>query len=274
MSEPLFSIVTPALNCARYLPRNLASVRSQGLPPEEIEHWVIDGGSKDGTVEFLEQQSDLKFISEKDRGLSDAVNKGLRRATGQWIIWLNADDELAPGALKAFKEALMRYPNTALFCGHQQILGYDDKPEYILEAWDYNLKDLLGTRTAVVQASTFAHRKVFEKVGLLEVGCRYAMDYEWIVRAAHEFRCQPLDVVLTYYHRRQGSIMDAHMAAHFETFLHVRRRYGLSRLAPGEIRIRLYLWTEPLRRIPWLRRAVRSAKRAFGQEPVHPMSGA
>jgi glycosyltransferase involved in cell wall biosynthesis len=122
MSQPLFSIVTPALNCARYLPRNLASVRSQGLPAGEIEHWVIDGGSKDGTVEFLEKQPDLKFISEKDRGLSDAVNKGLARATGEWIIWLNADDELAPGALKAFKEALKQNPDIRLFCGSQKVL--------------------------------------------------------------------------------------------------------------------------------------------------------
>src|SRR5215475_4643291 len=144
MSQPLFSIVTPALNCAGYLPRNLASVRSQGLSASEIEHWVIDGGSKDGTVEFLERQPDLKFVSEPDRGLSDAVNKGIQRATGQWMVWLNADDELAPGALKSFKEALKQYPDVRLFCGGQKVFGYDGQLECVEEGWDYNLKDLLG----------------------------------------------------------------------------------------------------------------------------------
>jgi glycosyltransferase involved in cell wall biosynthesis len=273
MSGPCFSIVTPALNCERYLPRNLASVRSQGLPLGDIEHWVIDGGSQDGTVEFLRQQRDLKFISEKDRGLSDAVNKGIQRATGQWIIWLNADDELAPGALQSFKKASNEFPASRLFCGGQKVFGYDGQLEGISEGWDYNLKDLLGTRTAIIQASTFVHREVYEAVGGLDVNCRYAMDYEWTVRAARQFRCQPLPIVLTHYHRRPGSIMDENMAGFFREFLQVRRRYHLSYLSVGEFRIRFYLATEPLRRVSWIRRGARRVKRVFGCEPAHPLSG-
>ena len=272
MSNPFFTIVTPALNCGSYLLRNLASVRIQGLPPEEIEHWVIDGGSSDNTVEILRQQPNLKYISEKDKGLSDAVNKGLRRASGEWIIWLNADDELAPGALPAFKRAVEEHPGVYLFCGRQEVLRYDGTTETISDAWDYNLKDLLGTRTAILQASTFVHRSVYEKVGLLDLNCRYAMDYEWTVRAAHHFRCQPLPVLLTRYHRRQGSIMDVHIADQFREFLRVRRQYHQSYFARGEWRIRLYLLTNPLRRLSGLRKAVRQIKRSIGREPIHPMS--
>jgi glycosyltransferase involved in cell wall biosynthesis len=267
---PLFTVVTPALNCASLLPRNLASLRAQGLPPHELEHWVIDGGSQDGTVALLQQHPETQFISEKDRGLSDAVNKGIQRATGQWILWLNADDELAPGALPAFQAALRQYPNTFLFCGAQKVFRYDGSLESITEGWDYNLKDLLGTRPGILQASTFVHRSVYEKVGLLDVAIRYAMDYEWTVRAVHHFRCQPLPAVLSHYHRRKGSIMDANMPAHLETFLRVRRQYHQSYLARGEFKIRFYLWTEPLRRIAWLRRGVRAVKRLFGRQPLHP----
>src|SRR5437667_5497465 len=106
MTNPLFTVVTPSLNCGVYLPRNLASVQSQGLPQREIEQWVIDGGSTDGTVELLNRQAGIHYISEKDGGLSHAVNKGIQRASGLWIIWLNADDELAPGVLTAFNDAL------------------------------------------------------------------------------------------------------------------------------------------------------------------------
>src|SRR5207247_155006 len=113
--------------------------RSQGLAPGQIEHWVIDSGSTDGTVALLEKQPDIKYVSEKDRGLSDAVNKGVRRANGQWIIWLNADDELAPGALARFQETIKNYPGTCIFCGAQKVMGYDGSLESITQPWDYNL---------------------------------------------------------------------------------------------------------------------------------------
>src|SRR5207245_5035286 len=129
------------------------------------------------------------------------------------------------------------------------------------EGWDYNLHDLLGMRTSIIQASTFVHHSVYEKVGLLDVNFRHAMDYEWMVRAAHHYRCQPLRVVLTHYHRRRGSIMDAYPVGFYRNFLTVRRRYKQSRLALAEWRIRCYLMTEPLRKILWLRRTVRRIKK-------------
>src|SRR2546421_11161603 len=97
----LTSIVTPSLNCGQYILRNITSVREQKFNPNELEHWIIDGGSRDQTVEILRNQKDVKWVSEPDNGLSDAVNKGIRLSQGDWIIWLNADDELAPGAIEA-----------------------------------------------------------------------------------------------------------------------------------------------------------------------------
>jgi glycosyltransferase involved in cell wall biosynthesis len=266
-----FTIITPAFNCRQFLPRNLASVRAQRVPPEQLEHWVIDGGSKDGTVEYLQQQTDVKFISEPDRGLAHAVNKGIERAKGEWIIWLNADDELADDALAEFLKALPLYPDTYIFAGAQKLFGYDGTLERISEGWDYNLNDLLGRRTAIVQASTFVHRRVYDEVGLLDESYRYAMDYEWTVRAMHRFRCQKLATILTHYHRRPGSITDAGMPNSFRDILRVRRKYGRSRIEPAEWGFRFYIWTEPLRRIIWLRRGVRAIKGVFGHKPLHPV---
>lgn len=270
-SQSTFTIVTPAFNCRSFLPRNIASVRAQGLATGQVEHWVIDGASKDGTAEYLQEQPDIKFISEPDRGLSHAVNKGIKRATGEWIIWLNADDALAENALKQFLKALPSYPDTYVFCGAQNLLGYDDQLERVSESWDYNLKDLLGSRTAIVQASTIVHRSVYERVGILDESYRYAMDYEWTVRAMHHFRCQPLPIVLTNYHRRLGSITDAGMANACRDMLRVRRKYNKGIFGWGEWRLRLYIWTEPLRRIIWLRRSVRKFKALFGRKPLHPI---
>jgi glycosyltransferase involved in cell wall biosynthesis len=268
----LFSIVTPSLNCGKFISSNFDSVRKQGFDSDELEHWVIDGGSTDGTIDLLKRQTAAKWISEPDKGLSDAVNKGIQRATGDWIIWLNADDHLADDALKTFVKYIKKYPDVCVFCGDETILSYDGSVEQTLTGWDYNVEDLLGTKTEINQASTFVHREVYQKVGLLDVSIRYAMDYEWMVRAMHHYRCVRIPHVLTIYRRRQGSLMDAHMAKHFETFMAVRRKYNRPVWSQAEFRIRFYLYTEPLRRVRWLRQIVRKAKKLCGVSPMHPMN--
>jgi glycosyltransferase involved in cell wall biosynthesis len=272
VAGPRISLVTPALNCASCIERNLASVRAQGLEDWEWEQWVIDGGSTDGTVGILERTRQLRYVSEKDRGLSDAVNKGLRRAEGEWLIWLNADDALEPGALRRFLDVQPAYPDTWMFCAREKIFRYDGSLETVEEGRSYRFEELIGPQTAVNQASTVVHRRVYERVGLMDEAYRYAMDYEWTVRASREFRCQPLDFVIAHYHRRPGSIMDKGIAGQHREFLRVRRRYGCSVWDRNELRLRWFLWSEPLRRVRWLRRVVRRVKALAGREPLHPMS--
>lgn len=274
MTRPLFTVVTPALNSREFLPRNIASVRAQGMATREVEHWIIDGGSTDGTAAWLETQPSVKFISEPDRGLADAVNKGLGRATGEWILWVNADDELAPGAMARFRTATARFPDARIFCGAEELRSYDGTVEQILPPWDYNLRDLTGTRFGINQAATWVHRSVYERVGGLDTSFRHAMDYEWTVRAMQVFSCQPIPEVLAIYYRRPGSLMDANMAGFYADFLRVRRKLGLGRLARGEFQIRFYLLTEPVRRVRWIRQIVRRAKALFGRAPAHPISPA
>lgn len=266
----LFSVITPSFNCKDFILRNIESVREQGFGPEALEHWIIDGVSTDGTIEMLTTATGIKWISERDKGLSDAVNKGIGMARGDWIIWLNADDFLAPNALKVFLEYTVRFPDIKLFCGDLTMLRYDGSLEQTIPGWDYNLRDLLGMRPGINQPSTFIHREVFERVGLLDIENRYAMDYELMVRAMQHYRCVPIPHVLSFAHRRKGSITDANMVKQFEEFLRLRRKYGLSHFSPAEFYIRFYLYTDWLRRIPWARRGVRRIKSLFGKEPLHP----
>ncbi len=268
---PKFTVVTPSLNCGAYILRNINSVQSQAIAPNLIEHWVIDGGSTDDTVDILKQHPSVKYISERDRGLSHAVNKGLERARGDWIIWLNADDELAPNALQLFIESQSQWPEIRIFVGQQRVFGYDGTFEQMNVWWEYDFEGLLGGRMAIAQASTFVHRSVYESVGLMDESYRYAMDYEWIVRAAHHFVCHPVPFVLTHYHRRSGSIMDRGIYRQHQEVLRVRRKYHRSYWELAEWRIRFYLLTEPLRRLSRLRRLVRKAKTLIGVNPSHPI---
>lgn len=266
----LFSIITPSFNCGEFIKENFASIGKQGFGPDELEHWVIDGGSTDGTLDILRQEPNVRWISEPDKGLADAVNKGIQRAKGDWIVWLNADDFLADEALRVFLEYARRYPDIRIFAGNQTTLRYDGSVEQTVPGWDYNLKELLGTKTAINQAATFVHREVYQKAGLLDTGNRYTMDYEWLVRAMHHYQCVPIPHVLTYYRRRKGSITDVHVRKQFDDFLAVRRRYHQPRLSRAEFRILFYIYTDWLRKIPWLRRLVRRIKGVFGKAPLHP----
>jgi glycosyltransferase involved in cell wall biosynthesis len=265
-SEILFTIVTPTLNGQPFLEGNIQSLKEQGIPPDQIEHWVIDGGSTDGTLDILRGQSYSKWISEPDRGLSDAVNKGIQRATGPWILWLNADDRFARGALKTFLSYAEKHPEIRLFCGDELVLRYDGSAERRVRGRKYTFEEMVSRSPSMNQASTFVHRDVYAKVGLLDVQIKYAMDYEWLVRALREFECVYIPETLSIYQRREGSIMDANMAAHYRTFQRVRRKYGRSIWEPLEWKILFFLWTDPLRRKPRLRRLVRRLKRALRGE--------
>ena len=99
LSEPLVSVVTPSLDQARFLGEAIESVRTQDYP--HVEHIVVDGGSADGSLDLLRAQSGIRWLSESDRGQSDALNKGFALARGAIFGWLNADDVYLPGAIAA-----------------------------------------------------------------------------------------------------------------------------------------------------------------------------
>jgi glycosyltransferase involved in cell wall biosynthesis len=99
-----FTIITPSLNYGRFLSDCLESVAAQeGV---SFEHLVIDGGSADDSAEVAARFPHVAWIQEPDQGMSDAINKGFDRANGDWVMWLNADDRLKPGALAAMLPVL------------------------------------------------------------------------------------------------------------------------------------------------------------------------
>lgn len=179
---PTISVVTPSLNQARFLAEAIESVAGQSRPP--LEHVVVDGGSTEGTREVLKRYADLphlRWVSEPDRGQSDAINKGVALARGDVVGWLNADDRYVPGALAAIADAFGRYPDADVVYGSGARI---DEAGRVIKQVPATSFDRRRIRSAffVVQPSMFFRRATFLRVGGLTVSVHFCMDWEFLLK--------------------------------------------------------------------------------------------
>jgi glycosyltransferase involved in cell wall biosynthesis len=182
MSLPRISVVTPSYNQGQYLEETLQSVLSQDYP--ELEYIVIDGGSRDGTLDCLKRyRSHLSYwVSERDRGQSDAINKGLRRATGELVTWLGSDDLFVPETLHRVAAHFER-TDAALIHGRTVLFG-DRIREQVKGADDEGLELRYLAGMPFPQPSSFFRRSVLEEQGYLDESLHYGMDYDLLARIA------------------------------------------------------------------------------------------
>jgi glycosyltransferase involved in cell wall biosynthesis len=175
------SIVTPSLDQAQFLGRALASVAAQGAG---IEHVVRDGGSTDGSVGILERaRPPVRWISEKDAGQADAVNKAIAESSGDVIGWLNSDDIYYPGAVSRARRFLESHPDVDVVYGMGNHIDERDHTigPYPTEPFDF---ERLKVHSFICQPAAFFRRSVVERFGPLDASLRYCMDYEYWLRLA------------------------------------------------------------------------------------------
>lgn len=185
---PRLSIVTPSFNQGQFIEQTICSVLDQGYP--DLEYFVMDGGSTDGTVEILKKyEKHLSgWVSEKDRGQTHAINKGFARASGDVLAYINSDDWYLPGALHAAGEHFMAHPGAGLLHGrcvrikgdvrHDTQFASIQTPVEILDLWNVWWKD-----RQFVQPEVFWSRKVAEQIGPFNESLHMVMDYEYWLRA-------------------------------------------------------------------------------------------
>ncbi len=260
---PTITVVTPSYNQAAYIEQTIQSVLTQQYPG--LEYLVIDGGSTDGTVDILRRYEDrLDWVSEPDEGQAEAINKGLKRAGGQVVAWLNSDDIYLPGALERVGEQFGRQPDIDLVYGDYQLI--DERGRVLLHKreipFDYNI--LLYGLNYIGQPAAFFHRRVFDRAGYLDQGLHYGLDWEYWLRIASRggrFAHLPHYLAATRWHGQAKTLVaPPEMFAEHEA---IRRRYWTRRrfASPGWQRLytawlnKLYRFKRQALKI-WLRRAI------------------
>ena len=184
---PLVSIITPSYNQGQFLEATLRSVLEQDYP--HLEYIVIDGGSQDGSPEIIRRYAGrlAYWESQPDRGQSHAINKGLQRASGEILGWLNSDDLLLPGTLQTVVETFLAEPAVDVIYGRLERIDAAGSllptPELPKDRVEFGLPLLIG-ECVVNQPGCFWRREAMLRAGWLDESLRYSMDYEYWMRLA------------------------------------------------------------------------------------------
>lgn len=175
------SIITVCLNAEKHLCRCIESIKTQSF--DDLEHLIVDGGSTDNTIEIIQSHKHpkLKWISKKDDGIADAMNKGIQMASGEWLLFINSDDYLPnPSTLKiAFQDIEKKGAQSCIWL-FPVILTGGNRPEQLITV---KISRLWRKIPACHQGMVF-HRSVFQKSGNYDSRFKICMDYEFLMRAS------------------------------------------------------------------------------------------
>jgi len=205
-SVPLISIITVCYNSVEFIEQAIKSVANQDF--DDYEYIIIDGGSSDGTVEIIQNYQDnlAYWHSKPDRGISHAFNLGLEHASGEWVVFLNADDYLASNTvLREMSVYLSQYNQHDVVYGQIQLVsrGKAAQPVSDLTGGAFSWS-VLRRKQNIPHPAAFNARSYFDRVGLFDESFRIAMDYEHYLRLGRNLKAQFVPLLVS--EMREGGI--------------------------------------------------------------------
>jgi len=254
---PKISIITPSFNQGLFIEETIRSVLLQGY--SDLEYIVIDGGSKDGSIEIISKYEKwlTYWVSEPDKGQTDAINKGFRKANGELLVWLNSDDVYIADALKTIGRAYKETPDKIIAgnCIHYKD-GTGEK--FLIEQSNLSLKyfilfwEGMGDSDSVnshavhavwSQPGLFFPSSLIYKIGMLDTSLRYSMDYDFLCRALknYEVSYESKPIAIFRIHKDAKTTANYFDSIVEATSVYMRYRLLVDDLKKSDIRLARFL---------------------------------
>lgn len=223
--NPLVSIVTPSFNMGRFIGETIRSVLEQDY--RNIEYIVMDGGSSDGTLDILKRyEGRLRYVSQPDRGQTDAINKGFELTRGSIFTFLCADDTFLPGAVTAAVRAFAENPEAGVVYGDAWLIGENGERLAPYPVEPYHPENL-ARRCFICQPAAFMRREVYVSSGMLDPERHCALDYDLWIRVAQRYSMKKFDQCVANSRIHPGSKTVYQMGpAMLATIQLLQRHYG------------------------------------------------
>lgn len=235
---PKITIITPSYNQGKFIERTIRSVLEQDYP--NLEYIVVDGGSTDGTLDILKRyEGSLTWISEKDQGQSDAINKGIKMSSGEILAYLNSDDVYERGAIRRVADFFLAHPSHMWLVGRCRIIDENDREirrfitrykNFFLNRYNYNV---LLTTNFISQPATFWRRRVIDDIGLFNVAYHRVMDYDYWLRIGRKYSPGIVKDCLAGFRVYQESKTSGDFVESFRQELAVSQKYSNSIVING-----------------------------------------
>jgi len=222
-SWPKISIVTPSYNQGKFLERTILSVLNQNYP--NLEYIIIDGGSTDGSVEIIKKYEKYLtyWVSEKDKGQTNAINKGFQISSGEILAWLNSDDTYLRHTIFRVVNYFQKYPQIDLIYGNAYLINKDDQLIGNLKTIDYDFDIHLFGSSIIPQPTAFWRRKAFYEINKLDERVKMAMDGDlWFRLFLHGCSFCFIDAFLANVRIHEGTISNRFKKEHFKEAQRVR----------------------------------------------------
>jgi glycosyltransferase involved in cell wall biosynthesis len=234
---PRVSVVTPSYNQAEFIEQTIRSVLLQGYP--DLEYIIIDGGSTDGSLEIIGKYEPwlAYWVSEPDRGQTDAINKGWARATGEVLAYINSDDYYLERAVAAAVEGFRTNPRAGMVYGTAIVVDETGKELRVWEARPFDLKVMLTEGSIVPQPATFFSRNALKRVGYLDEQWHMIMDYELCIRIGMRFPAVFVPGVLARFRDHSHSKTRTRFEATATELIHFVASFSPEQVSAQDLRV-------------------------------------
>lgn len=227
-SYPKVSIVTPCYNGAQFLEKTILSVLNQNYP--NLEYIIIDGGSTDGSVAIIKRYKKYLayWISEKDNGMYEAINKGLKKANGEILAYLNSDDLYYPGTIQTVVEYFKRHPDAGLIYGDCDFIDSEAHVLYRYRFPAFNWRRFIVLNwSSIPQEASFWRYEVHKVTGYFNPEFKIVGDFEFYIRVGKHFTIDHLKKVIAMRRLHKKSLTSNWRARSREEKKRIHRQYNI-----------------------------------------------